>query len=438
MVVHRHAEPRLEGTSLKQERASLPPEPITSAFSIERRNLLEDFANLDEPRTGADVSAVWSRHFYNLVGARGIFAVSDAQGQHDIPGNVNFSDKGSIRCWLEGGRFILLQNAGSTREFRYGSTISCDTNFVSFCEAFDAGRDLGTLAVPFAEAVRYLLPISDSVDAFPYLVENADNPDRDMVFRTAKAFVRFKKSSLTGFETTGGFDGDETEASRIATGLMAGLDSPDFRTLQGHFKNRYQLIHVILLKAVLLSLSSQRPSGDLFFDLLKFLHARMARLLGFETYVAFEYFRLNSQLPFFSPVQRNARDLKRKLRGMAWDLTHWRAMFDMLSIDSARSETAFRFPHFLTFDTRFAKLTEHFQLQGIIFHGSGTRCDQLFSRVLTEPVSELLESTCALFCTEDAIADRSRRATAGDINLPELEQELLAELDSIVSAPANP
>ena len=90
-----------------------------------------------------------------------------------------------------------------------------------------------------------------------------------------------------------------------------------------------------------------KETATLFFELLKFLHDELARLPQFEIYVAHRFFLLSSREPFFSPVQQNAMDLDRKIRSMAWDLTHWRSLFEMLAI-GASFVGATPFPFFRT------------------------------------------------------------------------------------------
>jgi hypothetical protein len=387
-------------------------EKITAAFSHARRRMMQDFANLPEPRTSREVSELWSRYHDSLRGARGIFAVCDRNAPlHNIPGNRNFGGKGFLRCWMEGERFFLIQNKANSRDFRYGSPIFSDTNFLSYCETFDSGRGLGNVTDAFREAVTFLLPIAHSVNAWPYIIENFDATDRERVLASLKAFARFKLSTAKGFAEHRTFDGDEGEATRIAEECIRAMKSNEMAMLYSHIRERFLWVRIILLKAIIQTLSNPRMSlDDLFYNLLKFLHDELARIPGFETYVAFRFFSLNTKEHFFSPVQKNSRKLDAMLRSMSWDLSHWRSLYEMLTMNSAKSGLPFPFPHFLTFDRRFVTLSELFHLQGLIYYGEGTRCDVLYSKALLWPVSRQLASSCAEFYTPEAVASRKYRS----------------------------
>jgi hypothetical protein len=65
---------------------------------------------------------------------------------------------------------------------------------------------------------------------------------------------------------------------------------------------------------------------------------------------------------------------------MAWDLTRWRSLFEMLAIGASFvGATPFPIPHFLSFDRQFVKLTETFQLSGLIYAADGRRCEHIYS-----------------------------------------------------------
>jgi hypothetical protein len=95
---------------------------------------------------------------------------------------------------------------------------------------------------------------------------------------------------------------------------------------------------------------------------------------------------------------------------MAWDLAHWRSLFEMLAIGASFvGATPFPIPHFLSFDRPFVKLTEAFQLSGLIYAANGRLCEHIYSEALWRPVSDLLGEERRQLCTKEAIRDRQRR-----------------------------
>jgi hypothetical protein len=280
-------------------------------------------------------------------------------------------------------RLLLIQNCERARDRRYSAPIFYDSNFVSYCEAFCGQRSLSQNSDAFRDAVAYLLPRADGTSAFPYIVENAENPDREKVHATLRAFAAFKLTSPAShgrFLTARG----KLTADDIADGCLEVMGKADFRNLHRWVKDHYLWSRIVLIKAALLFFEGLcKETATLFFELLKFLHDELACLPQFEIYVAHRFFLLSSREPFFSPVQQNSMDLDRKIRSMAWDLTHWRSLFEMLAIEASFvGATPFPIPHFLSFDRRFVKLTETFQLSGLIYAASGRHFEHIYSEAL--------------------------------------------------------
>lgn len=176
---------------------------MTDAFSQTRQELLEDFANIERQGDADEINAIWSRHYEALRGSRGMFVVNDPIQEKTLPGNKDFGTTGFLRCWMASTRLTLIQNRDGAREFQYSAPIFCDTNFASFCEAFDSGRNLDAHQHGFESAVAYLLPVSQGTNIFPYLIENAENPNREKVRATLRAFAAFKLTSPQFFAANG-------------------------------------------------------------------------------------------------------------------------------------------------------------------------------------------------------------------------------------------
>ena len=376
--------------------------------------MLQDFGNVTMTADAGKIADVWWHHYSSLAGARGVFCVKEQRyDKPDLPENRDFGGRGFLRSWMASKRLLLIQNCEGAIERRYSAPIFCDSNFVSYCEAFCGQRSLSQNSDAFRDAVTYLLPRTGETSAFPYMVENAENPDREKVRATLRAFAAFKLTSPEYFASQGRFltARDELTADDIADGWLEVMGNAGFRTLQTWVKDHYLWSRIVLIKAALLLFADGcKNITTLFFELLKFLHDALARLPQFEIYVAHRFFLLSSREPFFSPVQQNAMDLDRKIRSMAWDLAHWRSLFEMLAIGASfLGATPFPIPHFLSFDRRFVKLTEAFQLSGLIYAANGRYCEHIYSDALWRPVSDLLGGERRQLCTEEDIRDRQRR-----------------------------
>jgi hypothetical protein len=390
----------------------------SSAFSQERQEILEDFVNLEPPCDTEKIGEAWSRHYSALQDSRGIFVVTDSIQEKNVPGNQDFDGSGFLRCWMSSSRVLLIQNRDSAREFRYSSPIFCDTNFASFCEAFEAGRSLGAHQAGFEAAVKFLLPLSQGMNIFPYLIENAGNPNRDKVHATIRAFAAFKLTSSESFAAKNRFthEGSPYSSEQIADGCLETMGGSDFKVLHAWMKRYYFWARIVLLKSTLVVFKHKGLTLERrYYSLIKFLHEEMARLPQFETFVGYRFFALSSGEPFFQGVQQNARALNRTLSSMAWDLAHWRALFDMLLINSIVANLpAFPIPHFLTFDEPFVRLTEGLRLDGLIYDPVRRRTEQIPSGAIARSVSKLLRSACEEFVGPEAREDRARRALEGE------------------------
>ena len=385
----------------------------THVFSSERRKLIEDFGNGTLKGDVGTIRRLWTKYSSDLQDARGIFVVnSPAFPRLPIPGDKDFGSAGFLRCWMAGDRLILVREGSD--DFRFSSPIFCDTNFVSLCGAFQAGRDLGSLAAAFKDAVKFLLPNAGMLNAYPYLLETARNQDREKVRASLFGFACLKLTSAPLFSDTGRFvtQADGVSADEVADEAMRVTAGADFALLSGWAANRFLWAKVILTKAALIAFAMPSASaGARLYELLQFLHDRLARLPQFEIYAAFRFFELSPREPFFDPVQRNSRKLQSSLRAMAWDIAHWRTVLEILTVESWRSAGfPFPIPHFLSFDQRYVQLLESFQFYGLIYDVAHRRPEFFFRRSLLEPVSALLQTSCARFYSTELAAERSSRA----------------------------
>jgi hypothetical protein len=250
---------------------------------------------------------MWSHHSVVLKGSHGIFAVDDAPYERpDLAGNREFGSRGFLRCWMSSNRLLLIQNREGSSDYRYNAWINCDTNFVSFCEAFQAGRDLGALSDSFREAVTFLLPRAQTTNPIPYMLENASNPNMHKVHDTLRAFAAFQLTNAATFERSAHFDvsGSGLDPNKVADGWMKEMGSSEFKTSAAWAKKHFLWCRVVLIKAALLVFQGPSTVEDRFYAMLKFLHEKFARIRDFEMFVAYRYFALSSNESFFNQCIR--------------------------------------------------------------------------------------------------------------------------------------
>ncbi len=419
--------------------ASAEGDDITDPFSERRKTMLLDFANVTGSHSADQIGNVWDRYYEYLSGARGIFVVDDPKHELKLPGDRDFDATGFLRCLMGSRRLLNIQNVEGARECRYSAPIFCDTNFVSFCGAFFAGRDLKANKRAFRQAVEYLLPRKESLNATAYVIENADNPDLEKLRASLVGFLALTRSTTPNFGKHLFNNKQTDDLQNAVTRVLESLKDPDFKTIHAWVKERYAWSRLILLKATLIAFTDAgRSIENRMRQLFQFLHDEFARFIQFEIYVAFRFFSLNSQEPFFSTIQQNASALESTLTSMAWDLTHWSTIFDMTMMHSGRAEnTPFPVPHFLSFDRRFIRLIDTFKLDGVIYAGNRKRCEQIYARPVLQEISTLLHGSLGEFYTDKAIAERKRRvAECGNIfdaRLSAVIEALLEEVRDFVN-----
>jgi hypothetical protein len=409
-------------------------EAITDPFSERRKSLLIDFANVTGTHDADRIGATWAHHYDELTGARGIFVIDDPKHELTLPGDRNFGAAGFLRCLMGGTRLLNIQNKDGARECRYSAPIFCDTNFISFCGAFFNGRDLKTNADAFREAVRFVLPIKNALTANAYVMENADNPNVDKVRSSLLGFAALTKAPTEDFRRSSFNRSQIEELERMVDGFLATMKGADFRTLHQWVMEHYRWSRLTLLESAIIVFTRKGATvEDRMRELLRFLHDELARFPQFEIYVAYQFFLLNTQEPFFSGVQQNAAQLEATLNSMAWDLAHWKTIFDLAMMHSgAGGNTPFPVPHFLSFDRPFVRLVETFRLDGVIYAGNRRRCEQIYSHSVLRGVSNLLSESLGEFYTDAAIAERKHRIAASsktfDERLITVSAELLEQL----------
>jgi hypothetical protein len=251
--------PDLDSTRCPGSMSATPA--ITDSFSAQRREMLQDFANITMTADAGKIADLWLHHYSSLAGARGLFCVKEQRyDKPDLPENRDFGGRGFLRSWMASKRLLLIRDCEGARERRYSAPIFCGSNFVSYCEAFCGQRSLSQNSDAFRDAVAYLLPRAEGTSAFPYMVENAENPDREKVRATLRAFAAFKLTSPEYFASHGRFltVRGKLTADDIADGCLEVMGKADFRTLHTWVKDQFLWFRIVLIKAALARIDHTR------------------------------------------------------------------------------------------------------------------------------------------------------------------------------------
>jgi hypothetical protein len=250
---------------------------IDHAFSPSRQAMVQDFVDVIRTSNVDDFREAWRRHADVLEGARGLFVVDNPVYEVSLPGNQDFGETGFLRNIMANSRLALIQSESFGFEFSNSPVIFADTNFVSLCEAFYAGRDLGGHTDAFRQAIGFLDPFKLTTNPYPYLLENAEHPNKEKIRSTLIAFAAFKVSHPTWPANGSSYSGSISELEKLVDEQFLTMDGSDFRAVHSLAKHHFLWARVILLKSALIVF--EKPASNAssrFYALLEFLHERLA------------------------------------------------------------------------------------------------------------------------------------------------------------------
>jgi hypothetical protein len=290
--------------------------------SVKQREIIEAFASDCETDDFSQIGQTWSHFFYDLQGARGVFVVGDPKYDRPLlPTDTSFEAKCNLVGLLKSRQIGLIQDARSTHPFKYAGHIFADTNFVSYCNTVYSGKSLGANADAFYAAGDYLTTKRDGLGAICYLIENFEQRHHPQVKNSIKAFAAFK------FADTKTFRDDrkirptisEDKLNEMATGILASLETPDFKIIYETMKLSYLSCRVLLTKiaAIELNFGNRKSAKQKLLSLLEYCHDEVAMLPQTEMLAAWRFYELKSQEPFFKMIQRNASDLLGSIHSMS-------------------------------------------------------------------------------------------------------------------------
>jgi hypothetical protein len=407
---------------------------------VKQREIIEAFASDCETGDFSQIGRTWSRFFYDLQGARGVFVVGDPKYDRPLlPTDTSFEAKCSLVGLLKSRQIGLIQDARSTRPFNYAGHIFADTNFVSYCNTIYSGKSLGANADAFYAAGDYLMTKRDGLGAICYLIENFEQRHHPQVKNSIKAFAAFKFADTETFRNDRKIHPtiSEDKLNEMATGTLASLETPDFNIIHETMKLSYLSCRVLLTKiaAIELNFCNGKSAKQKLLSLLEYCHDEVAMLPQTEMLAAWRFYELKSQEPFFKMIQRNASDLLGSIHSMSWDLAHWRNIMTVVTTESHLGISApFPIPYFLTFDQGFASLLKQLQLKGIIFLVSGIRYIVVPDNHNLQSFSDVLEDAEHLL-TPAAVANRQQRRPAHDAlaqHFERLAQSTSQELAALI------
>jgi len=377
------------------------------------------------------------------------FVFSSPKGPYPgFQSNKKFKNGASIRSLFNDENVIVMdpttigemfsEKGHST--FKIDYSISLDSQALSYLQPFINGRKAG-LDDDIEEIFKFISHENTQVDSVLYEIENLKNMDdgnnHHKIFDKLLGYEFIKKVDTDKFYQTGFLDSKISKAE-----LLLNTDR-HFRNMISKNKNdefrkgildRYNSIYIYLLKISITQISSpSRSFKNKMLTILKFAHDKAAFLATRELIIAAEFFERGTDLKFFNKIHKNSKNIWQALRGMTWDLVHYRYLEQAITFNMGNGERYF-FPGILTCDKGFIEVTELTPLKAVAFNTNGGPPILFFHskdlKRITANLPELYDYYNKL-CTKEKIEERECLRNSDDYNLASIVNDLETELATI-------
>ncbi|MEB7641189.1 hypothetical protein [Acinetobacter pittii] len=324
----------------------------------------------------------------NLVYLRGYkFILTVNSNEGFITGesiDKDFSNGGVIRSLYGSNRVFILDEVSfsemiKTQEakFRIDYSISMDTQAVSYLEPYIENK-LTRIPADMLEMVDFLVLNNINYDSFPYQFENlfniSDLTKNEKIFKKIKAYEFFKNIDVSLYKKDRVLRtklSDEELNILAQTRISYEMHNLSDGGFSKALNQRFNYVYFTLLVIVIIQF--ENPDNNLVEKLnlyFKFHDELIANINLRDSILALEFFRKKHSLNFFSKIQISYAKLFPVLKGMAWDILHFRqleqnATFEMMGKGS------FFFPAFLTYDKKFIEIINLFQLKALVYKNNG-------------------------------------------------------------------
>ena len=217
--------------------------------------------------------------------------------------------------------------------FKIDTCIELDTQAVSYLKNVFREYDEKPDCEGIKDLVDYLQKNNVNYSCMPYLLENAgkkDSIDPIECYKNIKSYVLLKAFNCEKMKQNEECVYDKTEEEILIETDILYNDFLSDRFVQGQ-SDLYEIqkiIYVLLMKAICIEFAnSKRSAKNKMMDLVDFVNEKLGILLERELQICYCYFKHDDRTAkFFRKVQKNSKELRETINGMAWDLTHIRSI----------------------------------------------------------------------------------------------------------------
>lgn len=375
-----------------------------------------------------------------LEGCKFIFS-SDSGAVTGRSVNHTFSEGSAIRTVFHKNKVLMLDNTTfeemletgkSQLSFQY--SVGLDTQALSYLEPYINGK-CQKLPKDFHEIFTFLTKENVEIDALPYLYENLQNltsiNKAERVFEKLKHYVILCTLDVNHLiqaqevKSTKSEEDIVKQAQLEMSKLYQLFNDADFME---SLRFRFNFEYWFLLKMVIINF--EKGHETTFKKLMHFVgecDREIGTLSMRAIILAHAYFTLGQKLRFFKQIQKNSKDLSKKLKNMTWDLYHLRMLEGNLAV---RFNADYFFPSLLTCDKSLIEIIELSLIKSCAFI-EGSDVPKIFYE--NDWLEKLTDSKEELQQLEEFFVDEARdrrykkhKKVRGNLNsmVETLEQEL--------------
>ncbi|WP_455915553.1 hypothetical protein [Pantoea agglomerans] len=406
--------------------------------------LVMDIGNED------DLSKSWSMYsnFHQLI-PEYKFVFSSPKGS--FPGfqsNKKFKNGAAIRSLFNDENVIVMdpQTIGEmfSKEgrstFKIDYSISLDSQALSYLQPYINGKKSGS-DDDIEEIFKFISLENTQVDSLLYEIENLENMDSDVnhhkIFDKLLGYEFIKEVDLNKFEQTGYLDSKVTKSELILNTdrhFRSMISKQKDETFRVAMLERYNTIYIYILKMSIIQLKSpSRSIKNKMLDMLDFSHNKAGFLAIRELIIAAEFFERGTSFKFFNKIHKKSKNIWRSIKGMTWDLVHYRYLEQAITFNMGNGERYF-FPGILSCDKGFIEVMELTPLKAVAFNANGGPPIVFFHskdlKKITANVPELFDFYNKL-CSKEKREERASIRDSSTYQLATIVKELESELEAV-------
>jgi hypothetical protein len=315
------------------------------------------------------------KNFEQLKNCRFVF-FGDKGGR--IPDYLNV-DTGSytILGVTDKPRILLLDekrlfemNVFGKSSYQIDNCISFDTQVVSYIGRMFASKNKQY----YCELYNILLEIlrqKIDYDCLPYLMENSyklqDDKIKQGVYQSLISYLQFQQYQYNDFLE---YPSHIVPINNVIRDVDDLVHRMDFMA-NGEAKEYIDVattIRILIAKTIQIEFEYRRKGIKYKIDkLIDFVNEELGIIQERELIVCYLYLKKGKEVSkFFKGIQKNARNILKKIEGMAWDLTHIRIMELSIQFDIDEDKPVC-LRSLLTFDNGLRDILKNFPLRAIGF-----------------------------------------------------------------------